>query len=153
MWLDEQTDSSAKSLEHGGLFLERRRRRRQAISFSYSISPAERLAFITTAGSFDLGAAMGSMGSVGKDPQSGPDSGVLVDARAMEYRPTVGEIGVLAWALGHEKINYRSKLAVIRSSPGLQAAGAVRTRLAERTGMAFGLFSDRESALRWVGGS
>ena len=74
------------------------------------------------------------MGSIGKDPRFDPDYGVLVDAREMEYTPIEGEIGVLEWALDYEKINYRRKVAV-------------------RTGMALHLFSDRESALQWIGGS
>ncbi|MEE8311901.1 MAG: hypothetical protein V3R77_06565, partial [Candidatus Binatia bacterium] len=74
-------------------------------------------------------------------------------AREMEYTPIEGEIGVLEWALGHSKINYRRKVAVIRPGPGLPAARAVYSRFAVRTGMALRLFSDRESALQWIVGS
>ena len=119
--------------------------------FTFSISPAERVAFVEASGCVDLRAAMEAMGNVRKDPRFDPDYGVLVDAREMEYTPTAGEIGVLAWALGHEKINYRSKVAVIRPTSGRQAGREVYSRLAATTGVALGLFSDRKSALLWVG--
>ena len=147
--LDVKRTALVKSARHDFLFEERDGG--YTMPFSYSISPMHKVAYVTARGAVDLRAAMDAMGRIRKDPGFDPDYGVLVDASDMEYSPTAGEIGVLEWALGHEKTSYRSRIAVIRPQEGRETMRDAFMRLAARTGIELGLFPNRESALEWVG--
>jgi len=118
--------------------------------FSYAISPVERVTYVTARGPIDLRSAMEMMGNVQKDPAFSPDFGVVIDASDMEYTPTIGELGLMGWALRHEKQIYRSRVAVIRRDAEQSARRKIYSRLARVTGMAFGLFCDRDEARRWA---
>jgi len=121
--------------------------------FSYRILPEDRLAYVTASGPVDLRATLETMGRVAKDPRFEPDYRVVVDAREMQYTPSFGELRVLAWALGHERQAYKNRVAVVRPASAVQAREDVYTRLSKLTGVALGLFRDRDAALAWVRGS
>jgi hypothetical protein len=117
--------------------------------FSYEISPDEGVAYVTIAGPVDLRSTIQMMGELGKDQQFRPDYKIVVDATDMEYSPSLGELRVIAWALGHEKRAFRNKVAVIRGARS-QALRQLYKRFAGMAGFALGLFADKPSAMRWL---
>jgi len=117
--------------------------------FTYEISPEDQVAYVTISGPVDLRSTIRMMGELGKDPAFSPDYKVVVDATNMEYSPSLGELRVIAWALGHEKSAFRDKVAVIRGarSQALQQLYKTFTRMA---GFALALFPDKPSAMQWL---
>jgi hypothetical protein len=119
------------------------------VPFTYEISPEDQVAYVTISGPVDLCSTIRMMGELAKDPAFRPDYKVVVDATDMEYSPSLGELRVIAWALGHEKGAFRNKVAVIRGarSQALQHLYKSFTRMA---GFALGLFPDKPSAMQWL---
>jgi hypothetical protein len=117
--------------------------------FQHRISPEDGVAYVTVAGPVDLRGTIRMMGELAKDPEFRPDFKVVVDATDMEYSPSLGELRVIAWALGHEKHSFRNKVAVIRGARS-QGLRQLYTRFARMAGFALGLFADEPSAMRWL---
>ena len=117
--------------------------------FTYEISPGDQVAYVTVSGPVDLRSTIRMMGELAKDPAFRPEYKVVVDATNMEYSPSLGELRVIAWALGHEKSAFRNKVAVIRGarSYALQQLYNTFTRMA---GFALALFPDKSSAMHWL---
>ena len=117
--------------------------------FTYEISPEDQVAYVTVSGPVDLRSTIRMMGELGKDPAFHADYKVVVDATNMEYSPSLGELRVIAWALGHEKAAFRNKVAVIRGarSHTLQKLYTSFTRMA---GFALALVPDKPSAMQWL---
>jgi hypothetical protein len=119
------------------------------VPFSYSVSPQEEVAYVTVSGPVDLRSTIRMMGELGKDPDFRPDFKIVVDATDMEYSPSLGELRVIAWALGHEKHSFRNKVAVVRGARS-QALQQLYNSFARMAGFALGLFPDVPSAMRWL---
>jgi hypothetical protein len=117
--------------------------------FTYEISPLDQVAYVTVSGPVDLRSTIRMMGELGKDPAFRPDYKIVVDATDMEYSPSLGELRVIAWALGHEKAAFRNKVAVIRGARS-QALQQIYRSFARMAGFALGLFPDKSSAMQWL---
>jgi len=118
--------------------------------FTYELRPQEKVAFVIADGAIDLRSAIETMGRVAQDPRFDSDFSVLVDAASMDYHPTLGELRVLAWALGAERSIFRNKIALVRPR-GYNQHEYVR-RLARLTGADLSVFADRDTALAWIHG-
>jgi len=119
------------------------------VPFHHHISPQDGVAYVTVAGPVDLRATIRMMGELAKDPAFNPEFKVIVDATDMEYSPSLGELRVIAWALGHEKHSFRNKVAVVRGARS-QGLRQIYNRFARMAGFALGLFADESTAMRWL---
>ena len=117
--------------------------------FRYEISADESVVFVTISGPVDLRSTIKMMGELAKDRDFSPDYKIMVDATDMEYSPSLGELRVIAWALGHERHSYRNKVAVVRGARS-HALRRIYERFVRMAGFGLGLFSDRPSAMRWL---
>ena len=118
--------------------------------FVYEISEDEGVAYVTARGRVDVRSSVETMGELAKDPRFSPDFKVVVDLREMEYRASLGELRVIAWALGHEKTAFRNKVAVVLSESARQGRAQVYSRFAQMAGFALTLFQDMGDAVRWI---
>ena len=117
--------------------------------FKHQITPEDQVVYVTVSGPVDLRSTIRMMGDLAKDPVFRPDFKIVVDATEMEYSPSLGELRVIAWALGHEKHSFRNKVAVIRGARS-QALQHLYRSFAKMAGFALGLFPDKPSAMRWL---
>jgi hypothetical protein len=118
--------------------------------FSYRISEEEGVAYVTASGPVDVRSSVETMGELSRDPIFDPDFKVVVDLREMQYRPSLGELRVIAWALGHEKTSFRNKVAVVVSESVRRRRAKVYSKFGRMAGFALELFPDMDDALAWV---
>ena len=118
--------------------------------FTYRIAEDECVAYVSASGAVDVRSSVEAMGELSRDPKFDPDYKVVVDLREMQYRPSLGELKVIAWALGHEKASFRNKVAVVLSETARKRRAKVYSKFGRMAGFALELFPDMEGALEWV---
>ncbi len=120
-----------------------------AMGIEYRISPEEKTAFVTVRGQVDVRAALAAMGRLANDPAFDRSYKIVIDVREMDYRPSLGELRVMAWALGHERQRYADQVAVVLPEQAGRVRPHIFARFARMAGVGFNLFRDLPSALRW----
>ena len=121
--------------------------------FDYRIEEAEGVAYVRASGAVDVRSSVEAMGELARDPKFKSDFKVVVDLREMEYRPSFGELRVIAWAMGHEKDSYPSKVAVVLSETQRLKRAKRYARFSELAGFGLQIFPDMGEALQWAKGA
>ncbi len=119
------------------------------MGIAYEIRPEEETAFVTVSGAVDMRSALAVMGELANDPKFDRNFKIVIDVREMDYRPSLGELRVMAWALGHERERYADQVAVVLPERAGRVRPHIFARFARMAGMGFNLFRDMPSALRW----
>ncbi len=115
----------------------------------YEIKSEEKTAFVTVSGRVDLRSALDAMGRLAEDPSFDKNYKIVIDVREMDYHPSLGELRVMAWALGHERRSYGDQVAVVLPDRSERARPHIFARFARMAGVGFNMFRDMPSALRW----
>ena len=118
--------------------------------FDYKIVPERRLAFVTARGPIDMRASVEAMGELARHPEFDQQFGVVIDLREMTYRPSLGELRVIAWALAHEKFSLPKRIAVVLSESVKRTRARVYDRFGRMAGVALQLFPNIDEATAWV---
>ncbi len=121
--------------------------------FDYTISPEKGTALVRASGPVDVRSSVEAMGRLASDPSFHPDYRVVVDLRDMEYRPSLGELRLIAWAMGHEKKSYPKRIAVVLSESQRMQRAKRYARFSQMAGLGLELFADMNEALRWLEGA
>ncbi len=119
------------------------------MAITYEISPEQETAFVRVSGAVDMRSALAAMGELANDPNFDRNFKIVIDVREMDYRPSLGELRVMAWALGHERERYAEQVAVVLPERAGRVRPHIFARFARMAGMGFNLFRDMPSALRW----
>jgi len=120
--------------------------------FDYTISPEKGVAMVRATGPVDVRSSVEAMGKLASDPSFSREYRVVVDLREMEYRPSLGELRLIAWAMGHEKKSYPNKVAVVLSETQRLERAKRFARFSKLAGFGLELFADMNEAMRWLEG-
>jgi len=118
--------------------------------FDYRIAPEERVAYVTARGSVDMRSSLEAMGELARNPEWDAGFGVLIDLREMTYRPSLGELRVIAWALAHEKKAFPKRVAVVLSESVKRTRARVYDKFGRLAGFGLQLFPTMSDALDWL---
>jgi hypothetical protein len=118
--------------------------------FEYRIAREEGLAYVTASGVIDMRSSVEAMGEIVRHPDFDPGFGVVIDLREMTYRPSLGELRVIAWAMAHEKFVLPKRIAVVLSETVKRTRARVYDRFGRMAGVALQLFPDMEGAIAWA---
>lgn len=118
--------------------------------FEYRIVRDERLAYVTANGVIDMRSSVEAMGELVRHPDFDPHFGVVIDLRDMTYRPSLGELRVIAWAMAHEKFALPKRIAVVLSESVKRTRARVYDRFGRMAGVALQLFPDMDDAISWL---
>ncbi len=118
--------------------------------FDYRIAPEEGLAYVTASGAVDMRSSLEAMGELARHPQFDASFGVLIDLREMTYRPSFGELRVIAWALAHEKRAFPKRVAVVLSESVKRTRARVYDKFGRMAGFGLQLFPSMDTALEWL---
>ena len=118
--------------------------------FDYRIAADERVAYVTARGAVDMRSSLEAMGELARNPEWDANFGVLIDLREMTYRPSLGELRVIAWALAHEKTAFPKRVAVVLSESVKRTRARVYDKLGRMAGFGLQLFPSMTDALDWL---
>jgi hypothetical protein len=118
--------------------------------FAYKVVPEQRVAYVTAQGPIDMRAAVEAMGELGRQPDFDPSFGVVIDLREMNYRPSLGELRVIAWALAHERFALPKRVAVVLSETVKRTRARVYDRFGRMAGLGLKLFPNMPEADAWA---
>lgn len=118
--------------------------------FNYTISPERGVAVVKATGPVDVRSSVEAMGRLAGDPSFRSDYRVVVDLREMEYQPSLGELRLIAWAMGHEKKSYPKRIAVVLSENQRLRRAKRYARFSQLAGFGLELFADMNEAMRWL---
>jgi hypothetical protein len=118
--------------------------------FDYHIDQERGLAFVTARGPIDMRSSVEAMGELVRHPEFDPGFGVVIDLREMTYRPSLGELRVIAWALAHERFTLPKRIAVVLSEQVKRTRARVYDRFGRMAGVALQLFPNIDDAVAWV---
>lgn len=118
--------------------------------FDCRVLTEERIAYVTAQGPIDMRAAVEAMGELARNPEFDPSFGVVIDLREMNYRPSLGELRVIAWALAHERFALPKRVAVVLSESVKRTRARVYDRFGRMAGLGLQLFPNMTEADAWV---
>jgi hypothetical protein len=118
--------------------------------FDYRIIAEDRIAYVTAKGPIDMRAAVEAMGELARHPEFDPSFGVVIDLREMNYRPSFGELRVIAWALAHERFALPKRVAVVLSESVKRTRARVYDRFGRMAGLGLQLFPNMSDADAWA---
>ena len=120
------------------------------MTFLYSIDRDKKLAYITFPEKGGLAESLDVIRQVSADERLGEDFGVLVDAQATSFAPTLEEARVIASAVSDPDLFLQHQIAVVVSQAVQYGMGNMIAILAGLKGAAIRVFYEVEEAEAWL---
>jgi hypothetical protein len=118
--------------------------------FTYRISEAEKICYVTAEGRITLRSCVDLMEESIKNPQTTPGYSVLVDLRKMKYDPETYEISSLTTYVTAKRDYFTGRIALVTEGHRNRFIADMFCFGAAMGGMRIKRFSDMDEARKWL---